>query len=337
MGTVVGPWAKDLSNSGEQVTLLAVGGATILDLIYADSWFPGTDGPGFTLVIYDPLAAPTAFSTVANWRQSAVLGGSPGANEPNLAPLVNAGADLSGFVTGVSISGSVSDDRLPDPPKALTFTWSQISGPGATTLLPPAAASATASFSQPGVYTLRLTVSDSSLAVADDVVVTAKDTPEAWLARYPDIGGFEDDFDGDGRSNLLELALGTDPTLGDTAFAEKTTMENGHLTITYTRIKPPSAVLYAIEVADQLASFRSPNVGEITEQILTDNGVIQTVKAIDSASSSAQSNRYLRLRISLAQARTLPPSLSETKADRRQLAKEKSNRAQEDSNLRPTD
>ena len=72
------------------------------------------------------------------------------------------------------------------------------------------------------------------------------------------------------------------------------------LTLTYTRIKPPGAVIYAVEVADAGVSFRPPNIGEVTEQILSDNGVTQSVKVTDTVSTSAQPNRFLRLRVSPA-------------------------------------
>jgi hypothetical protein len=71
------------------------------------------------------------------------------------------------------------------------------------------------------------------------------------------------------------------------------------LTLTYTRIKPPSLVTYAIEVADDPSVFRAPNPGEVIEQVLSeDDGILQTVKAIDSVSISGQQKRFLRLRIS---------------------------------------
>ena len=298
--TVVGPFTGDLDNGGEEITLKAANNATILDFTYSDLWYPTTDGLGRTLVIYDPYAPAAAFSTAANWRASAAVGGSPGASEPNLVPIVNAGADATGVVSGIALTGTATDDSQPNPPRTMTYSWTPLSGPGATTFTPANALATSATFSLPGVYNLRLSVSDSTLTSTDDIVVYAKDTPAAWLARHPGIGALDDDFEKDGRTNFAEFALGLDPSVPDYAAAPITALEAGHLTLTYTRIKPPSSVIYAIEVADTGVVFRAPNPGEVTEQILTDDGVTQSVKATDTVSTAAQPNRFLRLKVSPA-------------------------------------
>ena len=294
---VSGSTMGNLDNAGGPVTLKAANGASILDFTYDDIWYPPTDGDGYTLALYDPLASNAAFSTPANWRRSAALGGSPGADEPNLAPTANAGTDVDGNVTGVTLAGTASDDRLPAPP-SITYAWSQVSGPGATNFAAPSSATTSASFTLPGTYVLRLAVNDSALSHTDDVSVFARDTPAAWLARNPGIGTLDNDFDGDGRSNFSEFALSLDPRSYDATGAPTVVLEDGHLTLTYTRIKPPSMVTYAIEVADDAAAFRAPNPGEVIEQVLSDTGILQTVKVIDSVSVSGQPNRFIRLRIS---------------------------------------
>ena len=297
--TLVGPFTGDLDNSGEQLTIKAANDTTILDFTYDDAWYPNTDGSGRTLVVYDQFAAPAAFSTAANWRASAVNKGSPGATEPNFAPTVNAGI-VSGLVSGVNLNGIVTDDAQPSPPGALTFSWSQNGGPGIATFAPADAAATLATFSLPGIYVLRLTANDSALSAFGDVSVFAKDTPTAWLARHPGIGTFDDDFDHDGSNNFVEFSLGLDPSVPDVSAGPIAVLENGRLTLTYTRIKPPSAVIYAIEVADDITTFRAPNPGEVTEEILADSGLTQTVKVVDSVSSPGPPARFLRLRMSPA-------------------------------------
>jgi Subtilase family/Carboxypeptidase regulatory-like domain/K319L-like, PKD domain len=98
----------------------------------------------------------------------------PPAGPPgNTAPVVNAGPDQAITVpASASLSGTASDDGLPNPPATLTTTWSAVSGPGTVTFANPAALATTASFSVAGTYTLRLTASDSALSASDDVVVT---------------------------------------------------------------------------------------------------------------------------------------------------------------------
>ncbi len=300
VATVVGPFTGDLDNSGEQITLKAANNTTILDFTYDDVWYSNTDGNGRTLVVYDPYAAPAAFSTAANWRSSAVNKGSPGATEPNLPPTINTGASVSGLVSGVNLTAAVTDDSQPNPPRALTFAWSQNGGPGGVTFTPPDAVATTATFTLPGSYVLRLTANDSALSAIGDMTVFAKDTPTAWLARHPGIGTLEDDFDHDGASNFAEFSLGMDPSAPDVNIGPIAVLENGHLTLTYSRIKPPSAVVYAIEVADDITAFRAPNPGEVTEEILADSGITQTVKAVDSVSTAGPPARFLRLKVSPA-------------------------------------
>lgn len=298
IANVVGPFAGDLANSGERLVVTSASGATIADFTYVDTWYPASDGAGNTLAIYDPLAPAAAFGTAANWRASAAIGGSPGADEPNRPPVVSLAAEASGNVSGVAVSGTASDDRLPGFPGTLTYSWSLAGGPGTATFTPPNAIATTASFSVPGLYVARLTANDGSLTGVGEMSVFAKDTPAAWLARNPGIGALDDDFDGDGWSNFTEFSLGLDPATPNVNARPVPTMENGCLTLTYSRIKPPASVTYSIEVADALTAFRAPNPGEVTEQILTDNGLIQTVKIVDTVSTAGPPARFLRLKVS---------------------------------------
>jgi hypothetical protein len=91
----------------------------------------------------------------------------------NLPPTVSAGPDQTiTLPAGAVLTGTASDDGLPNPPAALTYAWTAVSGTGTVTFGSPSALSTTATFSTAGTYTLRLTVSDSALSSSDDVVVT---------------------------------------------------------------------------------------------------------------------------------------------------------------------
>src|SRR5262249_49248798 len=74
--------------------------------------------------------------------------------------------------SSANLVGTVSDDGLPNPPGAVTTTWSKVSGPGTVTFGNAAAVSTTASFSLSGSYVLRLTANDSALQASDDISVT---------------------------------------------------------------------------------------------------------------------------------------------------------------------
>jgi Bacterial Ig domain/K319L-like, PKD domain len=91
----------------------------------------------------------------------------------NQAPSVNAGPDQTiTLPSNASLDGTVTDDGLPDPPGAVTTTWSMVSGPGTVTFADASAVDTTASFSAAGSYTLRLSASDSALTNSNDIVVT---------------------------------------------------------------------------------------------------------------------------------------------------------------------
>src|SRR5207342_1562480 len=66
---------------------------------------------------------------------------------------------------------SVSDDGLPNPPGAVTTTWSQVSGLGTASFTDPSSPATTVSFSQPGTYVLRLTADDGAVQSTDDVSI----------------------------------------------------------------------------------------------------------------------------------------------------------------------
>ncbi len=93
-----------------------------------------------------------------------------GVNSP---PQVTLGPDL--YITwptsSVSLTGTVKDDGLPDPPGAMTTNWSVISGPGAVSFTDPSAVNTDASFTSPGSYILRLTASDSELFAYDQIEI----------------------------------------------------------------------------------------------------------------------------------------------------------------------
>jgi PKD repeat protein len=90
----------------------------------------------------------------------------------NQAPVVNAGPDQSITLPAVAnLAGTATDDGLPTG-STLTRTWSKVSGPGTVTFGNASSLNTTATFSVSGTYTLRLTVSDSSLSSSDDVIIT---------------------------------------------------------------------------------------------------------------------------------------------------------------------
>jgi uncharacterized protein YjiK len=94
----------------------------------------------------------------------------PSAN--NATPAVDAGPDQNITLAGsAALVGTVTDDGNPNPPGAVTTTWSKFSGPGNVTFANANSRTTNATFSAIGTYVLRLTASDSQLSASDDVTV----------------------------------------------------------------------------------------------------------------------------------------------------------------------
>jgi hypothetical protein len=103
------------------------------------------------------------------------------ATAPNTAPSVSAGPDRTVcHPCSLSLSALAADDGLPTP-GVLTYSWGKVSGPGAATFTPPNAAATSVTFTQAGVYVLRVTVNDGLLSAADDVQVTVDTSKQALL------------------------------------------------------------------------------------------------------------------------------------------------------------
>ena len=99
------------------------------------------------------------------------------ASAVNQPPVVNVGSNQTVvFPAAASLAGSATDDGLPNPPAALTYAWTKLSGPGAVTFASVTSAATTATFSVAGSYVLRLTANDSALTSSADVMI-AVNTP----------------------------------------------------------------------------------------------------------------------------------------------------------------
>jgi hypothetical protein len=147
------------------------------------SWSKGS-GPG-TVSFLNPNAVSTSASFSTSGTYVLRLTANDGALTttdsvqitvlpvPNSAPLVDAGPNQTiTLPASATLSGSVSDDGKPNPPGAVTVTWTKGSGPGTVSFANANAVSTTATFSLVGTYILRLTASDGSLTTKDSLQVT---------------------------------------------------------------------------------------------------------------------------------------------------------------------
>ncbi len=182
-----------------------------------------------------------------------------GTTPVNQAPAVNAGADAALTLPATAtLDGTVSDDGLPNPPEALTTTWTVVSGPGTVGIADPNAVDTTASFSTAGVYVLRLTASDGALSTSDDVTITVSN---ANAAPFVEAG-----------SNLavtMPAAASLDGTVADDGLPNPP----GTVTTTWSTVSGPGTVAFAnANAIDTTATFSA--AGTYVLRLTADDGAM---------------------------------------------------------------
>ena len=116
---IAGTYIGNLSNSGDTITLLGATNATIAQLTYGttEPWPLDADGVGYSLVLNNPAPNLTSayYNDGANWRSSAVLGGTPGlANNTPFAGSPTGDTDGDGikdffeYATGSNMNNAAS-------------------------------------------------------------------------------------------------------------------------------------------------------------------------------------------------------------------------------------
>ena len=215
----------------------------------------------------------------------------------NAGPLVNAGAALGG--TGpFALDASLTDDGLPLP-VSLTTTWSTFDGPGAANFASPNTPDTGITLPSAGLYTLRLTASDSQITTYDDTTVNVTGTPiESWRttqfgadASDPAIAGDLADFDQDGLSNLVEYALNSDPKNDLAAHVPFPTITGNTLKLTYRLNLSASDVTLIIQSSPDLSTWGTAPANLTT---LSDDGQTRVIEASLPLNSQRQ---YLRLQV----------------------------------------
>ena len=237
----------------------------------------------------NPAGSTTAVAGTANYAIYATNA------PPNLAPVVNAGSNLSTSTGSATLNGTVADDGVPAAPGAVTSVWTKVSGPGTVAFGNASSTSTTATFSAIGAYVLRLTAQDALSTASDDIAIDSTMTPYgAWLAGTftpaqladASISGPAADFDGDSLNTLLEYALNTSPLVASTA-ALPAVARNGQglLTLTFLRARPE--LTYQVEGSSDLSAW------SVIPGIPGAAGQYETVT--DNATTTP---RFLQLRVS---------------------------------------
>lgn len=249
--------------------------AVVQEIVNRPGWSSGNTlafiitGSGVrTAVAYDsaPAAAPLLhieFTTAAT----------------NQAPNVNAGADQSVTLpNSAALDGTVSDDGLPNPPGAVTTSWSKISGPGSVSFGNANATDTTATFTTAGAYVLRLTANDSQLTAFDEVMVTVG-SGVTTLDRRVAAGADDAEENGAGvvalTSSDLELIFdnGANQIVGvrftNVTLPPGATVTNAYLQFAVDEVTTGAAALViAGEAADNAPTFNNSS-GKISPRVKT--------------------------------------------------------------------
>ena len=206
--------------------------------------------------------------------------------------LVYGGGTLAGET---SLGGTLLVD-LTGIPAGQVFTI--IQNPAATPVSGIFAGNPEGSTLTSGGRTFRLSYAGGD---GNDVTLSALTAQEAWRLQHfgttQDAGNAADNFDanGDGETNLMEFATGQTPHAATRA--TPSLVKNGStLEFTYTRSNAALAdgLLFTVEWSGTLAAGSWSNAG-VSEQILSDNGTLQSVRASLAAGTAAK--RFLRLRV----------------------------------------
>jgi hypothetical protein len=114
-----------------------------------------------------------------------------------------------------------------------------------------------------------------------------------WVATQPHVSSSNIDLDGDGYDHFLEYALGLDPVVPERG-ATTLAFDNAWLHFTYVRPASVAGVAYQVEWADTLGAMW--NSAGVTQQILSDDGVRRTIRAVLPKGGPGQ--RFVRLKVS---------------------------------------
>ncbi|MEI6034929.1 MAG: RHS repeat domain-containing protein [Verrucomicrobiae bacterium] len=125
-----------------------------------------------------------------------------------------------------------------------------------------------------------------------------------WETQYFGAVGIDPlaDPDGDGASNLLEYALGLNPTTSDYVgcLGQGTVSDAGntYLSLSYSRPEPaPSGLSYTVEACAELAPSSWSSTG-VVEMEITANATFQTITVRDAVPLNGSPRRFMRLKVS---------------------------------------
>lgn len=233
--------------------------------------------------------------SLAAGARSVMLDWTPGETVELIRRTATGGSSAATWVTDVPTPPWVRLKRRGDVFTAFTssdgVTWSAVGAP----LTIPMSASV-----RVGIPLCAHDDTELADAVLDNVSAIVPPLPFAeWQSlewpgvTNPAIVGELADPDRDGLVNLLEFALALDPAATST-FPASLTRNGATLEFSYTRSALATGITYQVQWSDTLAAGSWSSAG-VTEQILSNDGAVQTVKASVAAGSGG--TRFLHLRV----------------------------------------
>jgi hypothetical protein len=176
-------WAPGESTSAAGVYSTNATGDTALVTYLNAQYTAGAQAGDYVFLRFNPdtVQSTNNYWTIASGDSATppVLTITTGGGTPsNAAPTVDAGTNQTiTLPADANLDGTVSDDGLPDPPDAVTVTWSKISGAGTVTFGNASAVDTTAAFSADDTYVLQLEADDSEMTASDTVTITVNPVP----------------------------------------------------------------------------------------------------------------------------------------------------------------
>jgi PKD repeat protein len=158
-------------------------------------------------------------------------------------------------------------------------------------------ANPTKTFTSPGLYHARLTVTDTNGNTAQGMVAISVSAKfDLWrMGKFTaaelantNLSGAAANPDGDSFPNLLEYAMGLDPKSFNAPSTVAATLSNGIFQLSFPHYKPAADAPITVEASSDLISWSS-----VAATQLLDLGIIETLRYQESA---AQAARYFRLK-----------------------------------------
>ncbi len=163
-------YIRDVNSTGLQAPLALLPGPWEAELGFV-TWHTSQNSDGITVAV-------GKYSESDYQIQITVI------NNANAAPVVDAGTTQVITVLATGLDGTVTDDGLPNPPGVVTTLWTQESGPGTVTFGDASSVDTIASFSEAGIYRLRLTANDSQFFAYDEVSIVITEGVDPFVTTW---------------------------------------------------------------------------------------------------------------------------------------------------------